>query len=424
MNFFKLTVFSLLLFFQSIQSLESTLLDKNYYYAACLENLNNLHLTDYNELLTEVENSLDVKSSHPSLEQLIIDIAQVLLNRSISSEEISCINGEPGSGLSGNPIFKVGHVSQPSLVVKAFKGSCGEFSKEFLTLYTYNQNKLSDLKFPQVQGIGVTYIGKDRYFLIAMQFVEGITINDLFIKIFLLEENSKERNHLISLLQKLYTKMGKGLAQFHYQKPEIDQPIPSIHLQNLEKLLCSAFAFLNSRSEGKNLAKQLQIVAKSNKWLQIIHQHYDLGYMHADVHPGNFIVNLESGSLYLIDTGTETIGSQGTPIGLPFLDIAQIYNQLSLRKLWGLSDTEIDLLYSSFVHGYKSQTDCFPTDKQMAFFQIVDMFKFFVWYDLISDKLDNKSQKIIGDIYKYRLKSCLSILNDFSGLNSGHELLE
>lgn len=419
MRLFKFFAINLLLLFQCIQCKEPTLLNKEHYYAKCLKELSAPALNDYNELLAKVEDGLDAKVSHTSLEQSIIDFAQALLNRSISLEELSCFNGDPGKGLSGNPIFKVGRAPQSTLVVKAFKGGNGEFSKEFLNLNTYNQNKLQDLQFPQVYGIGVTTVGKEKYFLIGMQFIEGCTINDLFIKLFHQEKNSKERNRLLSLLQKVYTKVGKGLAQFHYQKVEADQSIPAIHLQSVEKLLNAAVAFLSSRAEGVTLAKEIQSAAKSTKWLEVLSQHYDLGYMHTDVHPGNFIVNLETEELYLIDIGGETIGSNGMPIGMPFLDLAQVYNQLNLRKIWEMSDKEVDSLYSSFVQGYKSETSRFPTHEQMAFCQLVDMLNFFGWYGQINDKLDDKSKKILTDIYECRLESCLSLLKDFKGQAHG-----
>lgn len=414
MKLFQIVVLIFLVLFQDSKGLDPILLDKDHFYMECLESLNHLSLTNnYNELLTNGENNLKVISTHPSLERAIIEFAEAILNRPISFEEVFHLNGEPGNGLSGNPIFKVGSPLESCLVIKAFKGGSGEFSKEFLTLHTYNQSKLSDLHFPEIQGIGFSLIGNERYFLIGMQCVEGITVNDLFIKIFHQEEDSEERNRLINLLQKVYTKMGRGLAQFHYQRREINRPIPTIHLQALEKLLNSSHVTLTVRPETMYLAKQIQTITQSDKWLQIISQQFDLGYMHTDVHPGNFIVNLESEDLYLIDTGTETIGPRGVPIGLPFLDIAQIYNQLVLRTIWGLSNEEIDLLYSSFIQGYKSETSCFPTSEQMAFFQIIDMLNFFEWKFQVEDKLDEKSKTIIGEIYQYRVGKCLSILNDF-----------
>lgn len=124
----------------------------------------------------------------------------------------------------------------------------------------------------------------------------------------------------------------------------------------------------------------------------------------------------------LIDTGTETIDLKGTPIGLPFLDVAQVYNHLSIKKIWGLSDKEIDLLHTSFVDAYKSETHCFPNSEQMALFQIVDMLKFFVWYAQVHDKLDDKSRKVIGNCYKHRLESCLLILNNFTEITSASQL--
>ena len=414
MKFLIKVLFLTIMFFQNIICLEASLLNNHCYYAECIRSLDALLVnTDYDGLLGNTESRQGIAHNSLSLENAVIEFSEAILKRTVSPEEVVSFNGDPGKGLSGNPIFKVGIPPKSTLVVKVFKGGNGAFSKEFLTLYTYNQNNIPDLKFPRVQGITAIEINQEQWFLMGMEFIEGTSVNDLFIKLFHLNQGSQERNDLLKLIEQIYVKMGRGLAQFHYQKQESDQPFPSIHLQALQKLLTGACLSLESRAEGGALAQQLKEVIKTNGWQQIISNHFDLGYMHTDIHPGNFIANLETGELYLIDTGTETIGPKGAPIGLPFLDIAQVYGQLSLRSIWGLSEKEIDLLFSSFTQAYKNKVSCFPTSQQMNFFQIVDMLRLFVWYNQVEDTLDTQSQKIIGQIYQYSLEKCPSIIESF-----------
>ncbi len=408
-------IFLISIFFQDIISVESPLIDKSQYYADCIASLEDLSLGgDYNQLLAKAENSQVITDKSVSLDKSVLLFAEAILQRAISSDEIISLNGQAWTGLSGNPIFKVGNSPKQVLVIKAFKGGSGAFSKEFLTLYTYNQNVNSYLKFPRLYEIGSTQIGQDRYFLIGIEFVDGVTVQDLFIKLFHLKHGSQERNDLLVLLQKINAQMGHGLAQFHYQKRAANMSVPSIHLQTLEKLLSTSISFLKSRTEGVSLAQELQIVIKTDKWIQATSQPFDLGYMHTDAHAGNFIANLSSGDLHLIDTGTETIGPKGNPIGLPFFDIAQVYNQLCLKAIWGLSSKEIDVLWTAFMNAYTAQSSSFPTNQQMAFFQLVDMLKFFAWYSHMEDKLDKQTHKIIEQIYLYRIEKCRSIIRTFS----------
>lgn len=99
-------------------------------------------------------------------------------------------------------------------------------------------------------------------------------------------------------------------------------------------------------------------------------------------------------------------------MGLPFFDIAQVYHQLSLRTLWGLSQVEAEALFKAFSSAY-TQKMKFPNREQMLFFQIIDMLKFFVWYEQVKDKLDASSQNIMHQIYHYRLEKCLDLFNEF-----------
>lgn len=59
-----------------------------------------------------------------------------------------------------------------------------------------------------------------------MQFVEGCSLDDLFIKLYSTQPHSQTRQELLVFLQEAYVKMGEGLSEFHNQKRDFEQPIP------------------------------------------------------------------------------------------------------------------------------------------------------------------------------------------------------
>lgn len=149
-----------MLFIQGITGLEADVsLDAQHYYQTCLENLELLPFThDYSQTLKDSEINLAISNKHASVKEFVAKLAEEILQRPVSPEEVVSLNGAASQGQSGNPVFKVGALAKAQIVVKVFKEKSGAFSKEFLTLYTYNQSPLSSISLPKMHAAAATEI--------------------------------------------------------------------------------------------------------------------------------------------------------------------------------------------------------------------------------------------------------------------------
>ncbi len=329
----------------------------------------------------------------------------------VPTSQIQHIKGGLGKGLSGDQIYKVvNEKQQPILIIKVFMKSRGKFSREFFSLMNHEKLQLKSLNIPKVTGIGSTQIQKKRVVFLAMNYIPGISLHQMFEELFMYKPKSLERQKSFTKLLHVYSKLGQGIAEFHQSSKGTQQFLHPILIDLLKNFSKNALKQIQSHCDLVFFKKLEAFLTEGIDYIS--QQPFSRGYIHGDINTGNIIYNPATNRLSIIDwpDGSFSIGKDGRPLGVSFYDLIQIKNELMTKKAQGLEEEEFDQLYSIFIEKYKSNEGTVPSDKALHFFTCIDILGSLKWFLDKGAMFDSEQFKIAQKIYQSKQQQLTNLV--------------
>ena len=278
----------------------------------------------------------------------------------------------PSNGNSGDAVYKVIDSSKTAvLYVKIMKKDFAEFLPEILGIRLIEMLNLHHLKGVKIVGVAAYYNKEknDRYVMIAQTPAHGTTLSKRFENSLALEKGSKERESAFKNLEKIMYRLGQGLQEFHYARPALKKalhPYPEkIYRRTAERAISK---IQQSPRYGLKASKVREKFEESIS--KLTDKPFTWSFTHNDANFDNFLYDENNDTLSTIDLANTSlsVGRSYTPIGAAAEDVATIYDQITLRKISGLTKKEAKLLKNAFIDGYQSFGNKVPPQEQIDFF--------------------------------------------------------
>ncbi len=331
----------------------------------------------------------------------------------VAAENIHRMKG----GHSGNEIYQIVDAKQkPILLIKAIAQGSGTFSKEFFAMEHFHQLKLKNLKFSEAMGIGGSQTENNKTFFLAMKFIDGSSIDKMLAELAHQPKGGQAREEQLRKLIHVFSKLGAGLAEFHLAAQTDPLPIHPFYLNHYEWSSREVFKQLENQVDDLFLKNLKEFFA--TRFAFVAKKLFARGYMHGDSHPGNYMYQESCDQVWMIDVvdGASSIGKNGSPLGMPFYDLARMQNSLERWKIiHGLTEEECSRITSAFLDAYAKEGGTLPSHETMEFFLLVDRFRALEEQKLEKEKNPKKGDKIFQATLA-QLKQMVQIANPSSQL--------
>ncbi len=271
-------------------------------------------------------------------------------------------------GRSGSKVFMVQHPQKEMpFVIKAF-ASPEQFVMELVATKTYHLMNLKNSGFPQIVALGkhLNKRGEERG-MIAMNRVPGDSMSLMIKMAGKLQPGSEARSLSIHKLEGSSEMIADFLAELHEKSiPYKTAPSPSYLSKEIDQL--------NKRWRiAKELGVKLDIGDRDIEKIVLgMKQNPGIGgFVHGDVHPGNFFI--DSKRLYAIDLQAlaRSIDQYGNPIGVFAKDYEQVLTSFrSYGVSNGLSTLEIDGIIRCFEERYHLKFSGSQTKASKLFYKL------------------------------------------------------
>lgn len=352
----------------------------------------------YEHAYSSLEN--DISSPIPEYykeENIISNLRNFVKNEmhlKVAQDQIKVFDSGIGKGLSGDRVYQViDNDKRCVFVIKVFMNKRGKFSREFTSLMNHENLNINSFQIPRVQGVGASKVNNERVYFLAMNYISGISLYEMFKNLTSKHSLSVEREESFKKLLSIYGKLGKALSEFHLSSHGDSLPIHPVFGDLINAFYKNALLKFEGHLNPLTIHKlkiffvaHLPLVTKKN---------LVRGYHHGDINAGNIIYDFKKDCLSIIDwpDGSFSIGKQGKPLGIPFFDLIQIKNELLNRKVQGMTEDEINQLYNTFEIEYKKKGLALPSIEIINFFTVFDLMGSLKWFIDRIDTFKSNSQE-------------------------------
>lgn len=340
----------------------------------------------YEQRYAELEKSMNPDTVYPAWnEEYMIKALQEFvrsqLGFQVDIDSVQAISNGLGQGLSGDRIYIISDARNgASFVIKTFMKPSGKFSREFFTMMNHERLQLQSLSIPKVRGIGKALFGNQHILFLAMDFVPGTSVYDLFGEYLACDEKKPEKRAIFQKLLHIYRKLGDGMVELHQAAQTEALPLHPAYQQLLE-LFCEKAVAAFRRLVPPEISQILEEFIERSK-ASLFKMHFPRGYIHGDLNVGNIRYNQALDSLSVIDwpDGSLSVGQKNEAIGFSCYNVVQVENELLSRQAEGLTKEESKQLMRAFLEAYSSAGIKLPQGQIMDFFSVVDLLGALKWY--------------------------------------------